>query len=43
MKLTEDERKTIIDALRLLEGVKRKLDLILQRSRAHEVAPPPYR
>lgn len=32
MKLTDDERKSIIDALRILEGLKGKLNSLLQRS-----------
>jgi len=32
MKLTDDERKSIIDALRILEGLKGKLNHLLQRN-----------
>ena len=31
MKLTEDERKFIIDVLRLLEGLRRKLKDLLDK------------
>lgn len=31
MKLTDDERKFIIDVLRLLEGLRRKLKDLLDR------------
>lgn len=31
MKLTEDERKFIIDVLRLLEGLRRKLKELLDK------------